>query len=167
MFMLYKKLDSATEMVDAMESLRDVVAQWPDLQGVVYTFAFLFWEGFAVIQHETIRNVVSALLAVGIICLFLLADLVAAGLVVLMIICIDVCLLGSMHFLSLDYNSVTAINIVLGAGEGTPSVSGHRSPATHAGCLPTTSDWSFGGLQRPHRPQLPGGQGRVQTGARG
>jgi len=115
-FMLYKELETASDMVDAMDSLRDLVGQWPQLDGVVYTFAFLFIEGFAVIQFETIRNVVSALVAVGVICLFLLADAVAAGLVVAMILAIDVCLVGSMFYFSLDYNSVTAINIVLAIG---------------------------------------------------
>lgn len=81
-----------------------------------FTFFYLFMEGFAVIQTETLRNVGAAAGAVLIVSLVLLADVWAAALVFALIVVIDVDLLGLLYFAGLEYNSVTAVNIVLSIG---------------------------------------------------
>merc|ERR1712139_120892 len=70
----------------------------------------------AVVDEETIHNVVIACVCVFVVNLVMLADVLAATLVLTMIALIDVCILGFMPYLDLDFNSVTAINLVLAVG---------------------------------------------------
>ena len=79
-----------------------------------YTFKFLFYDGgcwllhevvlkshaflvgLAVIQEETIRNIIIAGIAVAIITLILLANVVASALVLVMLVLVDINVLGFM-----------------------------------------------------------------------
>lgn len=112
---LFVSLDDAQEQIDAMDNCRDIASD-SSLNAICYAFSFIFFEGNAVIQEETIRNVLIAGAGVFVACVFLLAKPYAAAIVLLMVGLVDVSLLGFAHHWGVYYNSVSAINIVLAVG---------------------------------------------------
>eukprot|EP01065_Artemidia_motanka_P020387 TRINITY_DN243_c0_g1_i1.p1 TRINITY_DN243_c0_g1~~TRINITY_DN243_c0_g1_i1.p1 ORF type:complete len:919 (+),score=291.71 TRINITY_DN243_c0_g1_i1:48-2804(+) len=114
--------DRATEdgqtSVDSMRSLRDTVKPFRDgpLNARAYAWPFVMFEGLAIIQRETLRNVIIAAGCVFLVTLVLLAKVSAAFTVLLAIGFIDIDLLGFTHWAGYTYNSVTCINVVLAIG---------------------------------------------------
>merc|ERR1711916_272526 len=77
---------------------------------------FLFFDGLAVIQHETIRNIIIAGSAVGAVTLLLLANFRAAAIVLSMLVMVDINVLGFMYYTGVDFNSVSAVILVIAVG---------------------------------------------------
>ncbi|GAQ78788.1 putative Patched family protein [Klebsormidium nitens] len=103
--------------VNAMNAARAIARHSaPTLDAIAYTDAFLFWQGYDSIAWQTLRDVIIAGSVVFGITIVLLADLVAATAVGLMVLCIDVELVGALHWLGLSFNAVTAINLLLAIG---------------------------------------------------
>ncbi|CAD7701858.1 unnamed protein product [Ostreobium quekettii] len=103
--------------VDLVDSLRETArGAVPELRPIAYDPLFLFYDGFRVIQWETVRNVVLAGVAVFGMSLVILANVFAAALVLGMVAATDVMLLGWMHYVDLTFNPVTAVNVVLAVG---------------------------------------------------
>jgi len=112
----YLELDTASEQVDSMRSLRGTVREVGFGSTFPYTFTYLFYEQYAIIVQEAITNLALAFGAVILITLFILADFGATALVGLMIAMVDIDLLGLMHFWGLTIDSVSVINLVLAIG---------------------------------------------------
>lgn len=82
-----------------------------------YDFGFLFTDGLAIIRQETLQNIFVAGGTVFFVILILLGfNVVAALAVLLMLVLVDVNLIGFMYYTNLDFNSVTAINLVIAVG---------------------------------------------------
>lgn len=65
-------------------------------QVIAYTQAFLFFDGFKVIESETVRNVLVAGAAVFVICVITLGSVQAGIAVTAMVACVDVCVFGEL-----------------------------------------------------------------------
>ncbi|CAD7701856.1 unnamed protein product [Ostreobium quekettii] len=103
--------------VDLVDSLRDTAkAAIPDLDPIAYNPVFLFYDGFRVIAWETVRNVLMAGVAVFVMSLIVLSNFFAGLAVLAMVAATDVMLFGWMHYVDLQFNTVTAINMVLAVG---------------------------------------------------
>lgn len=62
-----------------MKAVRDVAANAaPSFDAFAYSDPFLFYEGFAVIQRDTLQAILIAGALVFVICLIMLGDLVSA-----------------------------------------------------------------------------------------
>jgi len=97
------------------KALREAVGGKP-LDAFAFYWPFMFIDGLDVVDGETIRNVIAACCCVFVVSLVMLADVLAALIVLLMIGLVDVCILGYMSHWNLPFNSVTAINLVLAVG---------------------------------------------------
>lgn len=112
----YGVLPTGQSRVDAMLTSRRNARAASELDVIAYSFPFLFWEGLAIVVEQTVRNLLLAAVAVFCICLVLLANVWAALLVLLMIALVDVQLLGTLYYWGVDFNIVSAINLVLAVG---------------------------------------------------
>jgi hypothetical protein len=112
---LAKETSSGEEDIALTKSIRGCVDDKP-LNAFAFFYGFLFFDGLDVVDTETIQNVVIACACVFVVNAIMLADFFAAFLVLLMIGLVDVCILGYMGHWQLDFNSVTAINLVLAVG---------------------------------------------------
>jgi predicted RND superfamily exporter protein len=110
-----KETKSGGEDIKQVEAIRGCVGDTP-LNALAFAFPLLFIDGLEVVDRETIQNVIIACACVFLVTLVMLADLLAATMVLLMIALVDVCILGYMAHWGLDFNSVTAINLVLAVG---------------------------------------------------
>merc|ERR1712032_1026497 len=110
-----KITDDAGKDVEFVNKLRESADKRP-LDAFPFFYAFLFYDGYALMVEETIRNVVVALVCVLIVTTVLLGDILGSLLVVSMVGIVDVCLLGYMAHWNLDFNSVTAINVTIAVG---------------------------------------------------
>ena len=108
--------ESAEDDIDAMDSVRATVDNFPNLRARAFGFSFVFLEGLKVIYEETVRNVLLALVAVFFMTTIFLADMVASTIVLLVIGFVDVILLGFIHWLGMYMNTVTSINLILAIG---------------------------------------------------
>jgi len=114
---MYVHLHSAKEQIVAMDETRAIAADLgKSFSATCYTYPMLFWEGLRVIEAETYRNVSLAAAMVFVVCVVVLADVLAALIVLACIGCIDVMLLGFMHWIGDYMNMVTAINLLLAIG---------------------------------------------------
>jgi len=86
------------------------------LNSFAFARPFLYFDGLAVVGNECIQNIIIACVVVFFVSVIMLADIFAAALVLLMIGFVDICILGYMAHWGLDFNSVTAINLVLAVG---------------------------------------------------
>eukprot|EP00297_Palpitomonas_bilix_P001640 CAMPEP_0113876152 /NCGR_PEP_ID=MMETSP0780_2-20120614/5331_1 /TAXON_ID=652834 /ORGANISM="Palpitomonas bilix" /LENGTH=1021 /DNA_ID=CAMNT_0000862205 /DNA_START=52 /DNA_END=3117 /DNA_ORIENTATION=+ /assembly_acc=CAM_ASM_000599 len=113
-----KNLPTADTQVAAMVALRNITDTAPSSMGYTYpyNFEFLYFEQYAVIEHEAIVNVVLAISAVALISFVMIGNLIGALYVVLCIVMIDIDLLGLMWFTGVTINSVSVVNIVLAIG---------------------------------------------------
>ena len=101
----------------AMDRTREIAAAaTPSLNAYSFSFPFIFFEGYAVITNDTIRNVFVALIAVWFICMILLSNITLSFIVALMVALVDVALFGTLYFLNLTFDSVVSINLVLAIG---------------------------------------------------
>eukprot|EP00049_Salpingoeca_infusionum_P009689 m.164687 g.164687 ORF g.164687 m.164687 type:complete len:937 (+) comp14407_c0_seq2:573-3383(+) len=121
--------DFRAREVELVDSVRAVVANYTILGGsnvttdrgdavtpFMYNENFLFFDGYAVIKTETLRNVLIAAVAVLVITLLLLANVGSALILLCMLALVDVNVLGFMYYVDLDFNSVTAVNLVVAVG---------------------------------------------------
>eukprot|EP01062_Namystynia_karyoxenos_P053405 TRINITY_DN4323_c0_g1_i1.p1 TRINITY_DN4323_c0_g1~~TRINITY_DN4323_c0_g1_i1.p1 ORF type:complete len:947 (+),score=373.46 TRINITY_DN4323_c0_g1_i1:83-2923(+) len=136
--------------VDTMDSIRGTVSGggWDrSLEARAYTPAFIGIEGLAVIQWETLRNIMIAAACVFVVCLILLADIFAACIVLIAIVMIDIDLLGFSHWAGYSYNSVTCIQAVLAVGLSV-DYTAHivRAYLSHAGTYKDRARFSLGEL---------------------
>ncbi|GJP64541.1 hypothetical protein CLOP_g21517 [Closterium sp. NIES-67] len=110
-------LNDSPQEVSAMHSMRaSLAAAAPALGAFPYSFPFLFFEGFAVIQRDTILAVALCAAVVFLLMLLLLGDLVVSVLVGLMVAMIDIELMGFLYWAGLSFNAVTSINLILAIG---------------------------------------------------
>jgi len=107
--------NSGEEDISLTKGIRGCVADRP-LEAFAYFYGFLFFDGLDVVDKETIQNVLIACACVFVVNFIMLADFFAALTVLLMIGLVDVCILGYMGHWDLNFNSVTAINLVLAVG---------------------------------------------------
>ncbi|EGD79613.1 hypothetical protein PTSG_10460 [Salpingoeca rosetta] len=125
----FADLNAMDATVDGMRDARNIVNAHPSLGDLTvdtdrgeavfpfaYSFVFLFIDGEAVIQQETLRNVLIAGVTVAVVTLLLLANIPASFVVVLMLALVDVNVLGFMYYVNVDFNSVSAVNIVIAVG---------------------------------------------------
>jgi predicted RND superfamily exporter protein len=112
---LTKETNTGEEDISSTKGIRSCVDDRP-LDAFAFFYGFLFYDGLAVVEKETIQNVLVACGCVFIVNVIMLADFLAAFLVLSMIGFVDVCILGFMGHWELDFNSVTAINLVLAVG---------------------------------------------------
>eukprot|EP00051_Salpingoeca_urceolata_P035122 m.28290 g.28290 ORF g.28290 m.28290 type:complete len:877 (+) comp8799_c0_seq1:695-3325(+) len=115
-FCLWKQQDDALSRVDAMEDSRDVARDYPDLDAFAYSFLFLFLDGIKVIREQILINIAMAAVAVLVITILLLANIPASLLVFAMLVLVDVNVLGWLYWYGIDFNSVSAINLVIAVG---------------------------------------------------
>jgi predicted RND superfamily exporter protein len=112
---LAKETQSGEEDIAMTKSVRSCVDGRP-LAAFAFNKPFLYFDGLDVVASETIQNILIACGCVFLVNVVMLADLFAAFLVLLMVGLVDVCILGYMAHWDLDFNSVTAINLVLAVG---------------------------------------------------
>jgi len=110
-----KLTEDAGQDIELVNKIRESTGKKP-LDAFPFYYAFLFYDGFALMVEETIRNVVVALVCVLLVTTVLLGDILGSFLVVSMVGIVDVCLLGYMAHWNLDFNSVTAINVTIAVG---------------------------------------------------
>jgi len=110
-----KETQNGLDQIELTKTTRASVDRKP-LNAFPFARAFLYFDGLAVVDGETIQNIIAACVCVFLVNVIMLADIFAASLVLLMIGFVDVCILGYMAHWDLDFNSVTAINLVLAVG---------------------------------------------------
>jgi len=101
-------------IVDNVQSAAEEAA--PNLQAFAFGDVFPYIDSFRIVVEETVKNVLSAMLAVFMICLLVLADFFTTVAVVLMVALTDLWVFGSMWYWDLQFNIVTAIDIILAVG---------------------------------------------------
>ena len=88
-------------------------------------FGSLYWSSHIDPPHpphthapleQILQNIFIAAAVVLVITILLLANFRAAGAVFLMVVAVDVNVLGFLYFWGLDFNSVTAVNLVIAVG---------------------------------------------------
>ena len=109
--------------VNCMNDIRTPLDRFRDSHSDVFhgecfcwTWPFVFWEGFDLMIQEVTRNVLIAVTCVFVLVTILVANLAIGGLVVLMIGCVDICMLGFMIIVNVDVNSVSVVCIVVAIG---------------------------------------------------
>ncbi|GMH68897.1 hypothetical protein TL16_g05032 [Triparma laevis f. inornata] len=107
--------DEASLQVEAMTQLREEVAKL-DVPAYAYTFEFLNWETFIIIEKEMIQNVTLCMAAVFVITLILIAHPTTSFLVFFCVGCAIIEILGAMYFWGLVIDNVSVINLTLAVG---------------------------------------------------
>ena len=107
--------DEADLQVEAMTELRAEVAKL-DFSAYPYTFEYLTWETFIIIEKEMIQNVSLCMAAVFVITLVLIAHPLTAFLVFFCVGCAIMEILGAMYFWGLVIDNVSVINLTLAVG---------------------------------------------------
>lgn len=109
-------LETNAEEVDAMQTLRSSVDEAGLDEAFPYSYDFIFFEGDAVIKEETMKSTLCSLAAVFAVTCVLIGN-VRAALIVLLGVCVSVVdLLGIMHFLDINLNTVSVISLALAVG---------------------------------------------------
>jgi len=108
----------ADRAIEVMDGLRDVTGSWNDLPGgaTAYTFRFLTWETFRIIQRELYLSVGLCLAAVFVITLVLIAHPLTSLLVFLCVLMTIVDILGCMNMWGLAIDNVSVIQLVISVG---------------------------------------------------
>eukprot|EP00475_Leptophrys_vorax_P037781 TRINITY_DN6562_c0_g2_i1.p1 TRINITY_DN6562_c0_g2~~TRINITY_DN6562_c0_g2_i1.p1 ORF type:complete len:938 (+),score=48.71 TRINITY_DN6562_c0_g2_i1:184-2997(+) len=116
-FVMTVGLNDSSDQVDAMKAIRETVTvAAPSLDAFAYTFPFIFVEGYAVIQADTVLAIGIAGAVVFGIMLLVLADLTCSVLVGLMVGAVGIELVGFLYWSGLSFNSVTSITLLLAIG---------------------------------------------------
>jgi len=103
--------------VDYMLAQRAAIAQYKDsLDPFIFQTMFMHYEGFVVLEAETLRNVMAACGCIFLLCLVVLANAHAAFMVLLTVGMVDVCLLGSLYWTGNYLNVITAMNLLISIG---------------------------------------------------
>merc|ERR1711871_1804593 len=118
-FCQYKKLNDADEQVAAMDSLRAEVADLPaDIRDKSYAFSFtyVFFEQYKIIERELFQNLALAAGAVFIITTLLIAHIVTSTIVTICVCLTIVDILGVMWIWGLTIDGVNVIQLTLAIG---------------------------------------------------
>jgi hypothetical protein len=110
------KLDGASDQIASMDTLRESVASAGVPGAYPYTFSFLFYEQYKVIQREALLNLALSLLAVFVIVLVIIAEIRTTLMVMGCVLLTDIDILGLMWLWGLTIDSVAIINLVLAVG---------------------------------------------------
>ncbi|CAD7697418.1 unnamed protein product [Ostreobium quekettii] len=112
-----KPIGPMSDMIKVVDNVQAAAtAASPNLQAFPYGGLFPFIDSFRIVTEETIKNVISAMVAVGLVCLLVLADFPTTFAVIAMIALTDLWVFGSMWYLGLQFNLVTSINLILAVG---------------------------------------------------
>ena len=82
----------------------------------VYTGYFFAIEPLSTIVSSTLQNFVLILSVVTLVCLLVLANVKATMLVLTAVMSIEMMVLGSLHFLDLQFNMMSSIMLIVGVG---------------------------------------------------
>jgi len=111
----FENLDSSQDQVEAMNSIRKRVDSL-QIGAFGFTFTFINYETFKILEEELFINIGLSLGAVLIIMLITLANLIMAFLVLLMVGMTIVDVMGVMFAWGLYIDTVTVVNLVLAVG---------------------------------------------------
>lgn len=114
----YKKLNAATDEVNAMETLQSAVNGWTPAGAGAFAYSPVYrsWALLAVVRTEAVSNLALAVAAVFAVVLLFLADLVAALIVTLCVCLVLLSILGLMVAWGVALNSISVVNLVLSIG---------------------------------------------------
>jgi len=113
---LFVTLVSNAEEVDAMQTMRSSVDEADLDEAFPFDANFIFFEGDAVIKDETIKSILISLAGVFVVTFVLIGNARAASIVLLGVCFSVVDLLGLMHFLDINLNTVSVITLALAIG---------------------------------------------------
>lgn len=99
-----------------MVDTRDITDDYGPGDTFPYSGAYLFWELFAVFDHETALSLGLACTMVYIVLVIMYGDFITSAIVLMMVGFVDVMILGMLHFWGEALNSVTISNIVIAVG---------------------------------------------------
>ena len=111
-----KSTPSSTDQTNAMLTIREDIARKSELDAFAISRWFIFFEQYAIITKETIRNLIIATLAVLLVTSFFLIDCTVTLLVVLNFMALVLELFGLMFFWDVSLNGVSMINLVMAIG---------------------------------------------------
>ncbi|XP_074625467.1 patched domain-containing protein 3-like isoform X3 [Acropora palmata] len=111
-----KPSSSSTFQKNAMLSLRKDITEMSRLDAFPITRPFIFFEQYAIVSRDTIRNLLIAALAVMVISCPFLVDCTVAILVVFNFVALVCELFGLMVIWNVSLNSVSMINLVMAIG---------------------------------------------------
>mmetsp|Transcript_8078 Transcript_8078/g.29371 ORF Transcript_8078/g.29371 Transcript_8078/m.29371 type:complete len:963 (-) Transcript_8078:272-3160(-) len=112
-------LPDAVFAVKALDGIRATCDSWSDLPGgkaVPYSYEFLSWETFKIIDVQMYGSTAQCLAAVLVITLATLGHPTAAGLVFICVLMTIIDILGFMQVWGLAIDSVTVIQLVIAVG---------------------------------------------------
>eukprot|EP01138_Halocafeteria_seosinensis_P014420 gb/GECG01014721.1/.p1 GENE.gb/GECG01014721.1/~~gb/GECG01014721.1/.p1 ORF type:complete len:934 (+),score=112.98 gb/GECG01014721.1/:1-2802(+) len=118
----YERLDSSSDKVDAMETLREdvnIVARengFPQTDVFPFSQEYTDWEVFIVVKEESIRNLTVAVAATFVVVMLFLGSFAGS---VIATLAVALCLLsiaGTMGFWDVTLEGVSVINLVLAIG---------------------------------------------------
>ena len=113
----YMKSDgSSTFQKNAMQTLRDDIAEKSGLDAFPISRTFIFFEQYAITSRETVRNLIIAALAVLVVTSPFLVDCTVTFIVVLNFAALICELFGLMVIWDVALNSVSMINLVMAIG---------------------------------------------------
>jgi len=115
-----RELESSQDSVDSMKSIRRTVEPLCPEANIsrcyAFSFAYIFFEQFAIIEYELFRNLLIALVIVWLVSLLLITNLLVS---ILVAACVTFTLIevgGLMHVAGLTINGVTATFLILAIG---------------------------------------------------
>lgn len=113
---LFTDADSSSKWISDMKEARALAADAPELEAFSYAFIFLFLDGMDVVLETTLINLAVAASAVFVISVCTLVSIHGGVLVFAMLVSTDVMLLGSFYLTGIDFNMVSAVNLVIALG---------------------------------------------------
>mmetsp|Transcript_22970 Transcript_22970/g.34468 ORF Transcript_22970/g.34468 Transcript_22970/m.34468 type:complete len:929 (-) Transcript_22970:474-3260(-) len=113
---LFVTLVSNAEEVDAMLTMRSSVDEADLDEAFPFNAEFIYYEGDAVIKDETIKSMLISLAGVFVVTFVLIGNARVASIVLLGVCFSVVDLLGLMHFLDINLNTVSVITLALAIG---------------------------------------------------
>lgn len=109
--------DTVREQIAAMDTALESLDQSPLRESSwLSSSAYLYITQFKVISEEMFTNFACNLVAVGLASLLLIPQPLAVLMVILMLVAIDIDLVGALHLLGLQINSVSLIQLVTAVG---------------------------------------------------
>uniref|UniRef100_A0A0G4I6E2 SSD domain-containing protein n=1 Tax=Chromera velia CCMP2878 TaxID=1169474 RepID=A0A0G4I6E2_9ALVE len=110
--------DASIGQRDAMLQIRETLekATGPEFEAIAVALPFRYFEQYAVILEETLRNLAFALLGVAVACLLLTSSFSLALTTCISVLSIDVLILGMMSLWNIAIDSISAVNLVMAIG---------------------------------------------------
>ena len=118
---IYKddQVKDSSKQVVAMKQIRkdiDLLTKEYDIPSFPFSFSFIFWEQYAVIDTELARNVILSLVAIFIFVELLIAHPITATIVFGCVTMTLIDLMGVMYIWGLGIDSIAVVNLVLAIG---------------------------------------------------